>query len=232
VRRQKPNPPKDIAARLKTDYVHLRQLDAQGWYVELTRLYRLSVDHKLRLHAKHRHLVALSDAGVASIVHVGGPYASFIVNVNAPDAIITAQFERWREEVRKQIKAPVAKPGQRAPNGIFDDKKFGIWMSVSVVQFVDLLAWRATLAPSKKKEVLKSDLGRWIGRNSSKAVHTTESITKKALACIVSLGAQVEQETLNRDPSTPGLIAARIQKDIERPFPAIRRTTGNDSDIP
>ena len=185
------------------DYSYLRTLDLQGWYQELTRLYTLSVDYNLGLHRADNNIIVIRKDSGTTIGHIGGPIASFVVNVSAPDAIIKAEFERWLEEVRKQVKSHVANPGPRALNSKFDKKKFGTWQSVRVVQFVDALAWRATLDPLDRKNYPNSVLGRSIGRHSSKDVNTTVRVTKRALASLPGLGAQVGHEL------TQGLSLAR-----------------------
>ncbi|MGD0186964.1 MAG: hypothetical protein ABSC25_17160 [Roseiarcus sp.] len=211
----------------------LYQLDVKGWYAEITRLYKLSVDHDLGLHSIDRNIIVIPEAGGAVIGHIGGPFATFVVNVNMPDAMICAEFERWLEEVRKQIKPHVAKPGQRTRNSKFDKTKFWTWADVRIVQFADLLAWRATLDPIQRKKYKKSDLGRWIGRYSSKDVNTTERMLKRALASLPALGGQIEHELAHDQDHAEGsreATAARIAKDIARGIvPVIRRITGKDS---
>ena len=228
------DPPREIKELLRKSYARVERLNAKGsvrgWYKELMRLYKLSVDHNLGLHSDHPNIIVIRKARGTTIVHRGGPTASFVVNVNAPDAIIYAQFDRWLEEVRKQFKPHVAKPGQHAPNGEFDKKKFRSWQSVGVVPFVDLLTWRAKLDPIEQKKFLKSDLGWWIGRFTSKDVNTTERITEKALASLVSLGAQLEHEIISRDQSSSALVAARIAKEVaNQPVLTIRRIAGSDT---
>jgi hypothetical protein len=132
-----------------------------------------------------------------------------------PDAFIRAEFKRWLEEVRKQLKLPVAKPGKYALKSKFDQHKFAAWRCAKIVEFADLLEWHATLAASEQKQWRKSVLGREIGRNSSKDVNTTERILRRALASLPALGAQVEHE-LAQGQISRRLIAARIAKNIAR----------------
>jgi hypothetical protein len=199
----------------KKSYAYLGKLDVQGWYAEITRLYKLSVDHNLGLHSADGNIILHHGAGGAQIVHIGGPYATFTININMPDADLVTEFERWLEEVRKQLKLPVAKPGQPSLNAKFDPKKFDAWRSTKIVEFADLLAWRATLPAHEQGEWKPAKLGRSIGRNSSKDVNMTTRILKQALASLPSLGAQVEHE-MSQNQSARKAIATRIARDISR----------------
>ena len=155
--------PKETTSRL-------RHLDVQGWYEELTRIYKLSVDHDLWLADVLPGMFIWSPVGKpgeateTTIGYIAGPTAKFVVNVNMPDANIHAEFKQWLEEVRKQIMPPVAKPGQYALNSEFDTRKFGTWQSEGIIQFADLLAWRATLGPLEAKRYPDWLLGRWLKR--------------------------------------------------------------------
>ena len=199
----------------KKSYAYLGKLDVLGWYAEITRLYQLSVDHDLGLHSADRFIIVTPGNGGSQIGHIGGPYATFTLNVNMPDALLVAEFERWLEEVRKQLKPPVAKPGRRARNAKFDPIKFGTWRSTKIVEFADLLAWHTTLPAHEQREWKPARLGRFIGRNSSKDVNMTRRILKRALASLPSLGAQVEHE-MSQDQSARNAIATRIARDMSR----------------
>ena len=219
----KPSPklPDEIAQLLKETTSRLRHLDVQGWYEELTRIYKLSVDHDLWLADVLPGMFIWSPVGKpgeateTTIGYIAGPTAKFVVNVNMPDANIHAEFKQWLEEVRKQIMPPVAKPGQYALNSEFDTRKFGTWQSEGIIQFADLLAWRATLGPLEAKRYPDWLLGRWLKRETPKNVSVTKATLKKALASLPALGAQVEHE-MAMGPAARKLIAARIAKDIAR----------------
>jgi hypothetical protein len=199
----------------KKSYAYLGELDVQGWYAEISRLYKLSADHNLRLHSADRNIIVTHDAGGAQIGHIGGPYATFTVNINMPDALLVTEFERWLEEVRKQLNPPITKPGPPSLNAKFDPNKFDAWRSTKIVEFADLLAWRATLPAHEQDEWKPAELGRSIGRNSSKDVNITTRILKQALASLQSLGAQVEHE-MSQNQSARKAIATRIARDISR----------------
>ena len=57
MRKFNPDAPKEAAELLSKGYARLKPLYAKGsvrgWYKELTRLYKLSVDHNLGLHRAH-----------------------------------------------------------------------------------------------------------------------------------------------------------------------------------
>ena len=88
----KPTPPP------KKSYAYLGNLDVQGWYAEITRLYKLSVDHNLELHSPDRNIIITCGNGGAQIGHIGGPHATFTVNINMPNAVLVLEFKRWLEE--------------------------------------------------------------------------------------------------------------------------------------
>lgn len=199
-----------------SDYSYLPKLKVAGWYAELTRLYSMSVSHGLGLHAHDPSIVVMrKDDGTVDIAQIGGPFSPFIVSLNAPDAILHAQFTTWLQEVRKQIKPSVTKPGKYALNSEFDKATFLVWQDVGIVQLAGLLAWKQTLGAADRKHYPRSLLGEWIGRSTSKDVNTTERILKRALASIPALGAQLEHEMiLGRGEGARESVAARISKDI------------------
>ena len=100
-----------------------------------------------------------------------------------PDGVLVPEFKRWFEEDHKRLKPPIAESGPPAPNSKFDKDIFDRWRSAKIVEYADLLAWRARLGPQEKKEWPKSKLGRQIGRDTSKDVNTTDRILKQAIAC-------------------------------------------------
>ena len=191
------------------------QHNVQGWYAELTRVYRLSVDHGLGLHTPDPRILVYNGAEGTSILQIAGPFATFTVNVNMPDKLLNAEFNRWLEEVRKQIKLPVAKPGRRGLNAQFDETKFNVWRETGIIEFADLLVWRATYGDAGKNEPSKSQLGSWIDRHTPKDVHTTERTLKAALASLPAILGQVEHEA-SQSLDAREAIAAQIEKDIAR----------------
>lgn len=216
-----PTLPPNVVCRLKETSARLATLDAAGWLKELTEVYRLSVEHDLKLADVLPGMFLYCRIGnpgektETMISQIGGPHASFIVNTNMPDAYIFEQFERWLEEVRKQVKPHVAKPGKRKPNAYFDGRTFANWRIVKIVEFAELLAWRATLPLSEQKKHLDAALGREIGRNCSKDVNVTMHALRKALASLPALAAQIEHE-MTQSTKAREAIAARITKDIAR----------------
>ena len=59
--------------------------------------------------------------------------------------IIFSNSSDGLEEVRKQVKPHVAKPGKQSPNAYFDGSTFANMAHRKIVEFAELLAWRATL---------------------------------------------------------------------------------------
>lgn len=197
------------------DYSYLRKLDTRGWYKELIRLHRLSVDHNLGLHSEDRYIIVKRSKGGADIFQLGGPYASFTVNLNMPDALLVAEFDRWLQEARAQIALPIKKRGPRSANTKFDRIIFFSWIDLKLVEFADLLAWRSMLSPADKVGFSDAALGLIIGRNSSKDVNTTRRVLKQALASLPSLFAQLEYESIQTQKSRDA-IRARLTKQISR----------------
>jgi hypothetical protein len=229
MRRPKPDAPPEVQRDIQETTSRLKQHTVQGWYYELTRVHRLSVEHGLGLHTDDPRILVRNSAGETSIVHVGGPFASFTVNLNMPDALLNSEFDRWLEEGRKQVGSPVVKPGRGSSNGLFDETKFKDWRDTRIVEFADLLAWRPKLDPVERKNYPKSTLGEWIERYSPKDVNTTERVLKKALASLPALGAQAEWELIQTEQDREQ-IAARLARDIARePVLVIQQITGNDT---
>lgn len=220
MRKRKPVPPA-ILRRLNNTSARLAKLDAAGWLKKLIGVYRLSVDHDLRLVDVLPGTVLYCRAGKPGVKtrtmigQVGGPYAAFIVNTSMPPACIREQFEQWLEELCKQVTPHVAKPGKKKRNADFDERTFANWRDDKIVEFALLLAWRATLPPSEQKEYSDAALGRALGRHCSKDVNLTMKVLRKALASLPALAAQNEHK-LSQSPKAREAIAARIAKDIAR----------------
>jgi hypothetical protein len=227
--RSRPGAPEKAQRLIDAAASRVARHDVEGWYGELERVYRSSVEHNLGLHKEDPRIKIINNAGPVTLVHIAGPFASFTVNVNMPDAILHAEFDRWLTQVRNQLPSPIKMRGTPSSNAKFNETKFEVWRETKIIEFADLLAWRATLDESERKKYRKSTLGRWIERYNSKDVNTTERLLRSALASLSALLAQVEHEHINRQPDSDALISGRIKRDIARPFPRIRRVTRKDA---
>lgn len=188
---------------------------AEQWYTEIARLYQLSLQYALGLHAPHSQIIPLE----TDVVHIGGPYVKFHVDLNMPDAFINAAFRRFLEIAREQVPSPVVMSGPAARNGRFE-KTYKRWKDLKIVEFCELLAWRAQQPELKRKKIKDAMLGRWIGRHLSKDVSVTRNALKKALAQLAALGSQVSYEMAQGENATQDIkqhIAREIQLKI--PYP-------------
>lgn len=208
---KRPDPP-------PRDYTYLSQLDARGWYAELTRLFKLSVDHDLGLAELSPTIILyckLGNPGEATETEMGhfglptvqlisrdegGHWLSYerlpaiIVNVDAPDDVIFKQLKRMLGEVRKYIKPPVAKPGRYHLNSRIDEDTFEKWENDKIVEFADLLAWNASLKARGEKHYREHELGERLGKDTSRTTSEAKATLKKALASLPALAAQIAEE--------------------------------------
>jgi hypothetical protein len=208
---KRPDPP-------TCDYTYLSQLDATGWYAELTRLFKLSVDHDLGLAELSPTITLyckLGNPGEATETEMGhfglptvqlvGPnqggywlsgerLPAVIVNVDAPDDIIFKKLKRMLREIRKYIKPTVAKPGRYQLNSRFDEGTFKKWQNDKIVEFADLLAWNAGLTARGEEHYWEHELGERLGKYTSRTTSETKATLRKALASLPALAAQIAEE--------------------------------------
>lgn len=195
-----PDPPDKVKRFLKETAARLEQLDADGWSVELTDLYNLSVEHNLGLHTSDPRTQTYGEAGEtgeldeAAIVQLSVPTVQFIeasgeefrlpperrpawiVDANASELTICEGIKRALEERRKSNPPPVAKRGRHAPNSCIDDATFAKWRTFKIVQLGRLFAWRARLDPKEAKRYPDHVIGQWLGFAGAK---DTASVPKK-----------------------------------------------------
>jgi hypothetical protein len=197
------------------DYRYLEQLDPLGWYRELTRLVRLSVDYDLGLVELSPDLILsctwegpgketgtdLAHIGTQTIQLVGQQEKGYwldsrrlpaiIVNPAAPDAIIIKELKKTLKEVRKYITPPVAKRGRYDLNNCFDKTTFEKWIDDRIVEFADLLAWNASQKVHNCEYYSEWVLGKWLGKSSARMTSETKKTLKKALGSLPPLSAQI-----------------------------------------
>ncbi|WP_294532954.1 hypothetical protein [uncultured Rhodoblastus sp.] len=202
-------PPPQVAEMLKATTARVRRIStAAQWLEEISHLHCLSVQHDLRLHSDDQRIVVKN----GELVQIGGPYASFTVNLNAPNDCIIADFDRWLRVVRKEVASLVRKRGTPALNGEFNSGDFNSYKDLKIVEYCELLAWRG-----QNSRPTKADLGRWIERSddNTNAVTATERLLRRALKRLPALAGQVEHE-LTQDATAEKAIRDRIRRHILR----------------
>src|ERR1700730_2400054 len=129
---------------LNKDYSYLNKLDADGWLVELTRLYNLSVDNGLGLHEADLNTHTFGEVGESGVVsevmtvQVSVPTVeivefncegfrlpperlpALIIDARASEKVIREWFESELAELRARFPPPIAKPGPPAANNCID----------------------------------------------------------------------------------------------------------------
>jgi hypothetical protein len=182
-----PKMPDNVEPFLKETKDRLHTLDAEGWCIELTELYDLSVTYNLGLHTpdprtqtyaelsetdeRERELIVQSSVPTLQLMEASGDelrlpperQPSWIIDANAPEAAILEQIKLALEERRKSNPPPVAKRGRHAPNNSIDIATFAKWRSSKIVELGRLLAWRARLDPKEAKRYPDHVLGQWLG---------------------------------------------------------------------
>lgn len=201
------------------EYGYLDQLDLRGWYKELTRLYKLSVDHDLGLVELSPTIILycnLANPGEATeteMVQFGLPTVqlvgrgdggywlpserlpALIVNVGAPDKVIFQELKQLLEEIRKYIKSPVAKRGRYSLNTHFDGDTFKKWREDKIVEFADLLAWNAAMKAQGRAYYSEYELSKRLDEDISRRMTSEKKKTlKKTLASLPALAAQIAEE--------------------------------------
>jgi hypothetical protein len=208
MRNLSPKKPDNVERFLKEARARLPELDANGWSVELTELYDLSVTHNLGLHtpdprthayadasgtnqSDEVHTIQLSvptvqfvDAGDDDVRLLPQQRPAWIIDAKAPDAVILEQVKHALEERRKSSPPPVAKRGGHAPNNSIDAATFYKWRSSKIVELGRLLAWRATLDPREARQYPDHVIGEWLGfsgKNVAGMVAKRTNAAKKTL---------------------------------------------------
>jgi hypothetical protein len=225
----RPQPPKLNLVQIDN---RLKQLDAEGWLKELTKLYVLSVTRGLGLHEPHPAIQCIQCGGKTIIgiipfptVQFVGPHMTgvqltrqqlpvLIINLTASDADIFASLKRTLKEVRKHLKLPVAKRGRFALNSRIEDT-FEKWRNDKIVPLIYLLTWRKALSPQDKKLWPEHRLGQSIGLKEPKNVSDAKETLKKALKNLPALAMRIADERTPKKIAEE-MIAARIAKDVQR----------------
>jgi hypothetical protein len=215
-----PDPPEEAQRLLEKDYSYLNKLDADGWSVELTRLYNLSVDNRLGLHEADLNTHTFGEVGESGevsevmTVHVSVPPVEFvefncegfllpperlpalIVDARASPKVIRERFESALAELRDRFPPPIAKPGPHATNNVIDQDTFSSWIKWRIVQLAELFAWRATLDAEEAKKFLDWVIGIWMWGDESepRKVSDAKNVLKRAIASRHALMSQITHE--------------------------------------
>lgn len=206
-------PPKDVEHILnERNYARLRQLGVRGWFDELRRLYELSVELNLNLHADDPKVERRTIAGKTRIFLPGAPLAqlvtpvshdvhvprhllpALVININAPDEIVRAQFENALAQARKQFPVAFSKPGPHALNSLFEKRTFLSWRNARIVQFAELLTWNVQRKARGLPPYPEHVLGGWLGLQDKIATTRAKHTLKKALASLPALAAQIKYD--------------------------------------
>jgi hypothetical protein len=209
IRAEPPKPP-------KSDYSHLKTLGVRGWFTELVRLREQALKHNPELLTDDLKIVVRKIEDNTRLFLPGAPIVQFvgpqkhdvtipphlfpalIVNINAPDAIIIAEFTRRLAEARKLFPPPVAKPGRHAPNSIFGRDTFTKWLREEIVRFADLLAWNSVLKSRGEPHYTELGLSQLINdQHSQRQTSEIKATLKRALASLPALAAQIKYD---KDP--------------------------------
>lgn len=216
---------KEARRVLGQDYGYLKTLNAEGWYAELSRLCKMSVDNDLGWFKGDPDICLFCRFGKpgeiteTEIVHVGiqavqfvGPnkgggdpsvwldedrLPALIVNLNAADNTILTDLRRTLRAVRKYYN-PIASPGRYSVNSRFDERTFKRWREHRLIEFANLLAWRAQrLAQDKSAKITNDFIADLLWkkyRDPHKKFNDVIKVLRKALRSLPALLAQVAQE--------------------------------------
>jgi hypothetical protein len=206
-------PPKDVEPILnERSYARLRKLGVMGWFDELRRLYELSVQHNLNLHADDPKVERRNIAGRTRIFLPGAPLAqlvtpvshdvriptyllpALVINISAPDEIVRTQFEKALAQARKQFPVAFSKPGPYALNSLFEMRTFLSWRNARIVQLAELLTWNAQRKARGLRRYPEHVLGGWLGLQDKTATSRAKGTLKKALASLPALAAQIKYD--------------------------------------
>jgi hypothetical protein len=113
------------------------------------------------------------------------------IYLNAPDGVILTEFKKALRLARREVPAPVSKPGRKTADAKFSSRHFTRWLNRRIVELCEIDAWRREL----KDGPTDADLGRWLFPNyadPSKEVATARNVLNEAIDLILALWAQVE----------------------------------------
>lgn len=207
-----PKPPQWFMRR---KYTRLLGLGLSGWSEELTRICELSIEHKLGLHVDDPRVEVHYVAGNPRVFLPGAPLVqlvsptakdrkipphllpSLVVNISAPDEVISEQFRRGLIDARKQFPVPFNKKSgkQTKPNSLIGDDTFESWIKAKIVPFADLLAWRATLDQRDQKATTRILMCEWLFEDQDKVkIHAVEDKLKEAIRALPYIAAQLKYD--------------------------------------
>jgi hypothetical protein len=126
-----------------------------------------------------------------NVGQVCGPYDHFLVNLSAPDGVLTEEFRSWLKLKRLEVPPPIAKRGPAALNGQFGEDQFRKWRDRRIVEYGALLIWRERLPKATRKLVTKTLIGEWTECYESNDRKRTWDALESALAGLPALAAQV-----------------------------------------
>lgn len=223
--------PDDARHILQRDYRHLLELTARGWCDQLRSLYELSIDHNLGLHTEDPKIVRrVLFKGKTRIFLPGAPVVQLVepesedvliprhllpvlvVNINAPDEIILAQFKLRLMEAREKFPSGFSKPGPKAANGSFGERSFLSWCNARIVPLAELLAWNAERKARGEDYYPDVVLGSWIGLSNKGSTHRSKEVLMAALASMPALAAQIKYDL---DPDRVAAMNAEAQQSID-----------------
>ena len=199
------------------EYGRLKKLDIQGWYEEFSRIAKELNSSIPNFYTPSRRMHFFDVDEQAQIGQVGGPYVTFKVSANMPDALISETFEVWFKELRKLIQTPARLRGpQNKRNSKFTTLHFDNWIRLGVVECGDFLVWRAKFTINSNAKCTDAKIAEWIGRNnSSKDLTTTKKALRQALEALDAMAAQVEFELIN-SAANRTLLSAELKNEISR----------------
>lgn len=166
---------------------------ARDWLRVLLQLQRWMIAHELIPEVPMGEAVAvMTRAG--DVGQVGGPSATFIVNLSAPDGVLRKDFKKWLKAKRRQVPALVRKRGPDAQDSDFGQVQFNTWRELRIVEYGALLVWRERLPDAKRRLVTKTLIGEWIERYGSNDRKRTLDALKDAMKKLPALAAQAGAE--------------------------------------
>jgi hypothetical protein len=118
------------------------------------------------------------------------------VSLIAPDDVIIQEFKRILSAARERHPAPVKQPGPQVLKGRFKNPQFSTWRNYKILEFADLLAWKAY----DKVDATDVQLGRLLSMGNAnldfdkKRTEVAKKELIKAISSIPALAAQVASE--------------------------------------
>jgi hypothetical protein len=120
---------------------------------------------------------------------------ALIVQLDAPDGVLVAEFKKALKAARKIYPAPVMKPGPKSSNAEFTRRQILTWLNYKIVPLAELDNWRMELQTQKCPTPADADFGLWLfpeKAHPGKEIITARKVLDKAIANIPALWAQVE----------------------------------------